>query len=163
MNSAAYLEQTIDSVARQNYPNIEYIVVDGGSTDRTIDIIKKHEAQIDKWISEPDHGIADAMNKGLAMASGDYILFLHSDDYLVGESAISNASQHLTHGKDIVFCSIYLEKNGTQRPHRPRGFNWWMNFKSGVYHQSAICARSLFFKIGPFDKGFRIAMAYAFF
>ena len=79
-NAERYLEQTITSVIEQTYTNREYIVVDGNSSDGTLDIIKKYESEIDNWISEPDNGIADAMNKGIDLATGDYILFLHSDD-----------------------------------------------------------------------------------
>ena len=81
-NSEEHLEQTIESVAAQTYPSIEYIIVDGGSTDGTLDIIKRHEEDIDRWISEPDDGIADAFNKGIALATGDFVYFLNSDDYL---------------------------------------------------------------------------------
>ena len=79
-NSAATLEKTILSVANQTYSNIEYIIVDGNSKDETVDIIKKQEDKITKWISEPDKGLYDAMNKGISMATGDIIGILNSDD-----------------------------------------------------------------------------------
>jgi len=79
-NSAGLLERTLTSVLGQTYPNIEYIVIDGGSKDGTVDIIRKHEDRIAYWISEPDRGIYDAMNKGLAAATGDFLWFLNAGD-----------------------------------------------------------------------------------
>ncbi len=80
-NGAKHIEQAISSVLEQGHDAIEYIVVDGGSTDGTLEIIRKHEDGIDRWISEPDRGIYDAMNKGLALASGDLVGMLNSDDW----------------------------------------------------------------------------------
>jgi len=80
-NGEKHIEQTIQSVLQQSYPNIEYIVVDGNSTDKTVDIIKKYENQIDYWVSEKDTGIYNAMNKGIKLCSGDYISFINADDW----------------------------------------------------------------------------------
>ena len=162
-NSAQYLEQTIRSVTGQTYADREYIVIDGGSTDGTVDIVRKYEDKIDKWISEPDHGIADAMNKGLAMANGDYVIFIHSDDYFVDANVISTAVSYMSEEQDVYLFDIFLEKNGERKLHRPRGFNWWMNLKTGVFHQSVICRRDLFEQIGYFDTSFKITMDYDFF
>jgi glycosyltransferase involved in cell wall biosynthesis len=131
-NSEEYLDHTIRSVAAQTYPNFEYIVVDGASTDGTLDIIKRHEQHIDRWVSEPDGGIADAMNKGVAIATGDFVYFLHSDDYLGSDEALSEACRHLTEVDDVFLFNIYLEKDGNKSLHRPRGFNAWLQFKTGV-------------------------------
>ena len=84
-NGEKYLEQTIQSVINQSYDNVEYIIVDGGSTDGTVEIIKKYAGQIDYWVSESDDGIYDAMNKGMRMAKGDGLLFLNAGDYFVGD------------------------------------------------------------------------------
>ena len=80
-NGEKYLEQTIQSVINQTYDNVEYILIDGGSTDGTVDIIKKYGVQIDYWISESDSGIYDAWNKGLSLATGDIIGFCNADDF----------------------------------------------------------------------------------
>ena len=80
-NSAATIEQTIRSVLGQTYPDIEYIIIDGGSTDGTLDIIRHYEDRIEKWVSEPDGGLYDAMNKGIRMATGDIIGIINSDDW----------------------------------------------------------------------------------
>ena len=79
-NAVKDIENTILSVLNQTYPNIEYIIIDGGSTDGTLDIIKKYEDKISYWVSEPDKGIYDAMNKGIVKANGDYLFFLGADD-----------------------------------------------------------------------------------
>jgi glycosyltransferase involved in cell wall biosynthesis len=80
-NGEKTIEETILSVINQTYSNIEYIIIDGASTDGTLDIIKKYEDKVDYWISEPDKGIYDAMNKGIELATGDYIALLNSDDW----------------------------------------------------------------------------------
>lgn len=80
-NQGQYIEQTIQSVLDQNYPNLEYIIIDGGSTDNTVEIIRKYEKDITYWISEPDKGQSDAINKGLKLATGEIINWLNSDDY----------------------------------------------------------------------------------
>ncbi|RZK26019.1 MAG: glycosyltransferase, partial [Flavobacterium sp.] len=80
-NQCQYIEQTILSVLNQNYPNLEYIVIDGGSTDGTVDILKKYDGRIAYWTSEPDKGQTDALNKGFERATGDIVNWINSDDY----------------------------------------------------------------------------------
>src|SRR6267142_1830060 len=89
LNSREHVEDAIRSVLSQTYPAIEYVIIDGGSTDGTLDVIRAHEKDFASWISEPDRGIADAFNKGLAATSGDYVLFLNSDDWLADPEALS--------------------------------------------------------------------------
>ena len=91
-NAAKTIEQTISSVVNQTYQDIEYIIIDGGSTDGTMDIIRKYEDRIAYWISEPDKGIYDAMNKGIDVATGDYVYFLGADDRLVDANIIDKIS-----------------------------------------------------------------------
>ncbi|WP_446011923.1 glycosyltransferase family 2 protein [Candidatus Electrothrix sp.] len=162
-NSEKYIGQTILTVVNQNYKNIEYIIIDGASTDGTLNIIEKYKNKIDYFVSEPDNGISDAMNKGLEAATGDYILFLHSDDYLVDENALEAAVQHIVKDHDIFQFNIYFSDKGVKTLTRARGLNWWMNFKTGVLHQSVLCSKVLFKKIGGFDTRYKITMDYDFF
>ena len=90
-NSEAFLAETIKSILGQTYPNLEYIIIDGASTDGTLAIIKQYESEIDAWLSEPDTGMYEAMNKGLHLATGDYILMLNSDDLLTSNDTIEKA------------------------------------------------------------------------
>ncbi|MGL5271459.1 MAG: glycosyltransferase family 2 protein, partial [Selenomonadaceae bacterium] len=94
-NTKDTILQTIYSVINQEYANIEYIIIDGGSKDGTIDIIKEYENRISYWISESDRGIYDAMNKGIEQATGDYIYFLGADDCLIDENIIAKAAGYL--------------------------------------------------------------------
>jgi glycosyltransferase involved in cell wall biosynthesis len=97
LNSEEYLEQTVESVSRQSYGNIEYIVVDGGSEDATLNILREHEGSISRWISEPDDGIYDAMNKGLALCNGELVGVINSDDWYLPtavEEIVRAAIQH---------------------------------------------------------------------
>lgn len=161
-NAEKYIEQTIKSVTEQKKGDIEYIVIDGASTDRTLSIIKRYESQITVWITEADNGIADAMNKGIKAATGDYVMFLNADDYFQASNAISMATSYMEEGKDIyIFDTIFLKEEGGVRRHSG-AFGKRINFK-GICHQGALCKRDLFEKIGPFNTSFKICMDYDFF
>lgn len=166
LNAEKHIEQTIRSVISQVYKNIEYIIVDGKSTDNTLNIIEKYRGHITRFVSEKDNGIADAMNKGSAMASGDFVIFLHADDYFASEHSLKNAVKYLKNDNglatcDILACDILYGKRLTRLT--PRGFNFWMYFKTGIYHQGALSSRQLLLNMGGFDTRFRIAMDYDFF
>ncbi len=111
-NAANSIEKTILSVLSQNYPNIEYIIIDGNSTDNTIDIIKKYQFRISKWISSPDKGIYDAMNKGIDLTTGDYINFMNAGDTFYNENVLSciankNLSEEVIYGDAIMITESY--------------------------------------------------------
>lgn len=163
LNSERYLEQTITSIISQTYANLEYIIIDGGSSDGTLKIIQKYKSKIDKWISEPDNGIADAMNKGVKLSTGDYILFIHSDDYLIDQKSIEKAVEHMNTPHDIFLFDIYLEKNETKLIYSPNYPIFLINFKMPISHQSCFCSKRLFKQIGGFDINLQIDMDYDFF
>lgn len=116
-NGEKTLEQTILSVVNQSYQNIEYIIIDGGSTDGTIDIIKKYEDEITYWVSETDRGIYDAMNKGIEQSNGEFIQFLGADDSLVNNSIIDKVSKYLSFKTYILSAPIWCldDKNRIQK------------------------------------------------
>ena len=116
-NSAKTIKDTIDSILSQDYDNIEYIIIDGGSTDGTVDIIKKYGDKIDYFISEPDKGIYDGMNKGINAATGDIVGILNSDDFYPNNFVISNvAKTFLNQGCDAVYGDlVYVKQNDASK------------------------------------------------
>jgi len=112
-NSEKYLQETISSVASQTYKNIEYIIIDGASIDNSINIIKANEQNISYWVSEQDSGMYDAINKGLKLATGEYILILNSDDTLANNFVIENLSSEIEkENLDYYYGNIIKLKNG---------------------------------------------------
>ncbi len=163
LNSERYLQQCLDSVREQTYDRIEHLVIDGGSTDGTLEIIGRNMTCLQSCVSEPDRGIADAMNKGVALCKGEYVLFLHSDDYLQGVDAIDHAVSHLERGVEILAMPLYKLYRTGPALIRPRPWNFWANFKTPLLHQATLCSRRLFLKLGGFDLDFAVAMDYDFF
>ncbi len=107
-NGEIFLEDTIKSVLEQTYPAIEYIIIDGKSRDNTVDIIKKYANRIDYWVSEPDKGLYDAMNKGLHAATGDFVWFVNAGDTIAAVDVLSNAIAHLQEDTDILFGEVMI-------------------------------------------------------
>lgn len=115
-NNKEYIEDCIRSVINQDYENIEYIVIDGGSTDGTIDIIKTYEDKINLWISEADRGIYDAINKGINMSSGDIVGILHSDDMYIDRGVIGSIVREFGKQVDSVYADlVYVERNNPEK------------------------------------------------
>jgi glycosyltransferase involved in cell wall biosynthesis len=162
LNASKYIEQTILSIINQTWSNKEYIIIDGGSTDGTLDIIKKYESKIDRYVSEPDDGIADAMNKGVDFATGDYILFVHSDDYLLNSTILERASSFLNSEFDLYIFPVILKNKNTNKKSTARTLNFWTNFKMGSCHQGQLCSKKLFDRIGAFNINYNIVMDYDF-
>jgi len=107
-NSKSLIERTIKSVLDQDYPNIEYIVIDGGSVDGTIKILNLYKPRLKHFLSEPDKGIYDAMNKGLLIAKGDWVNFMNAGDIFISNSAISDASKEMNNSADILYGSVEI-------------------------------------------------------
>lgn len=164
-NAEKTIEQTIKSVLSQNYDNLEYIIVDGASTDSTLDIVRKYENKIAYWISEPDNGVYDAMNKGLSCCSGDVIAFLNSDDIYV-EGAIKYVADFYENHKEteVLCCEVLINKDGNKASH----YNAWEKYqeklREGVMmycHQGIFATKSCFERYGSFDSQYKIAADYA--
>lgn len=151
-NSERFIEKTIKSIINQTYENIEYIIIDGYSIDKTIDIIKKYEDKVAFWQSEPDSGLYDAMNKGIELSSGDYLLFINAGDEIHDNNTIQNTFQK-TNNADIYYGETeYIDMNGNILGLRskitshklPQNLSW-ENFNRGmvVCHQSFIVKKEI--------------------
>ena len=138
-NGASTLEQKILSVLGQTYPHIEYIIIDGGSQDGTVDIIKKYQNRIAYWVSEPDEGIYDAMNKGKRHASGDWIYFLGSDDIL--HNVLHQIIPHFTDPAAIYYGDVMMNHLGRRFCGRMNNFSI---LKFNICHQAIFYPRHVY-------------------
>lgn len=162
-NNAAGLKQTIESVVDQSYSNLEYIVIDGGSTDGSKEVIEAYKDRMHHWVSEPDQGIYYAMNKGIRAASGDYILFLNSGDFLIDKGIISEVAA-LSPKEDLVYGNLRCEN-------RPGGEEWYPSealtfnyfYNSTLPHPSTFIKRTLFTQIGLYNEQNKVASDWEFF
>lgn len=162
-NAQDYLEQTIRSVLGQIYSDIEYIIIDGGSTDGTIDIIKKYESRIFRWISEKDNGIYDAMNKGIRMANGELVGMINAGDYYepdaVGNMVAAysdNPDYGIFHGK----INLLDEKGDFIKTKNPQSDLSALFKGMCVYHPTFFVLKTIYEKNGLYDLSFRIAADY---
>lgn len=159
-NGAGHIEETIRAVAGQSYPNLEYIVVDGGSTDGTVAILERCDHLIDRWVSEPDAGLYDAMNKAVAMVSdpSSYIIFAHSDDTLHSSDAIERAVE-LGRGADLVYGKMLFVDEETSGVMGRRVSRQDLA-RETLCHPATLVRRHVFDSVGPFDTSFRVAADY---
>lgn len=156
-NSARTLRRTLESVAGQNHPNIEYIVVDGGSTDGTLAIVGEYRHVVDKMVSEPDAGIYDAMNKGLRMATGDWIHILNSDDYYAAPDVLAAALPLLDPERTNYF-RMWREYADGRRELQDWEYSRWRLFVSAFLpHPGLIVSRRQYETVGLYDTRYRIA------
>ena len=153
-NGEKYLEQTIKSVINQNYQNFEYIIIDGGSTDRTLDIIEKYENKINYWISEKDDGIYYAMNKGIKVATGEFIAFINADDWYA-KDAIQQVIKAYNKNQNIDF--FYGNLNFIKGNGKIVLWKGDRGFKGLEIPHPTCFIRSSFLKQAPFDTHFKIA------
>jgi glycosyltransferase len=167
-NSAATIADTLSSVAAQSHGDIEHLVIDGASKDNTLHIVGTHGAHVAKVLSEPDHGIYDAMNKGLALATGDFVGFLNADDMLASPDAVALIARAAASPGIGAVCGdlVYVRKDrpanvlrfwrcGPFAPERLR-YGWMPP------HPTFYIRRSLVSELGPFDTHLRIAADYDF-
>ncbi len=163
LNHRELLECTMLSVINQTYSNIEYIIVDGGSTDHSIELIKKNESHITKWITEKDEGIYDAMNKGARLASGDYLCFLNSGDMLVSDNTIEQVVKDIASGKDAsIFYGNICVKNSENALKEKKASEPTNKQRMFFCHQSAFVSIKWLQKY-PFDTRYKMSADLKFF
>lgn len=168
LNSEKFLEETILSVLNQSYKNIEYIIIDGGSTDGTLDIIKRHRNNISYWISEKDEGISDAFNKGLKAATGDVIAILNSDDYYAHSDVVQRIVDlfNAPPRKEIVYGRVRCidQKTGQTLVIYGEPFSTKkMSKEIIVPHPAIFATRKVYEATGPFSLDYKVAMDYEYF
>ena len=167
LNSERSIEKTIESVLIQEYKNIEYIIVDGGSTDNTINIINKYKAKVHKIVSESDSGIYDAINKGIKYASGEIISILHSDDYFKNDQVLTDVAKNFLNDDqiDCLIGNTLLIKDGKKiRNYSVSMFKTWMMF-FGISppHPSSFFRKKIYNKFGLYKPHYSIAGDFEFF
>lgn len=164
-NQARYIEATIQSVLTQDYPNIEYIIVDGGSQDGTVDVIKKYEGRIAWWVSEKDKGQTDAINKGFARAQGEVLAWLNSDDtYEPGaiSAAVKYLQEHPEAGMVYGDCN-FISETGRVIGRFGSAQTDYRLLRQGYAHipqQTMFFRADLWKQVGPLDPSFYFAMDY---
>lgn len=162
LNNREGLQRTIQSVINQTFTDFEYIVIDGGSTDGSVDLIKQHAERITYWVSEPDNGIYHAMNKGILKAKGEYLLFLNSGDWLAKNEALDQVIPFLKEDIDIV-SGYVKELNGDKSyKYPPKTFTFKSFYNSNIPHQSEFIKKDLFVRIGLYNEHFQILSDYEF-
>jgi len=165
-NNERDIGRTLESVAAQDYGAVEYVVVDGASTDRTLDLIRASGSRVDRLVSEPDAGIADAMNKGVRLATGDLVLHLHAGDAFSGPDVVRRAAADYAERRWrwAVGGSRWIREDGsTQGVQHFAAFSYRrLRLLNYIPHQAAFLERTLFEEVGPFDLSYRIAMDYHF-
>jgi glycosyltransferase involved in cell wall biosynthesis len=161
LNNSEKIESTIKSVLIQSYTNIEYIIIDGGSTDGTLMIIDNYKNKISKILSEPDKGIYDAMNKGIALSTGEWIIFLNSGDrFSEGNvlSGIFNSNAVQTRSADIIYSDVIIDNGSRKKIRKAKSLRtFWHGLPFS--HQSCI-VRTKFVKQVPFSTQYKICSDY---
>lgn len=158
-NSEAHIEETILSVIHQSYPNKEYIIIDGGSTDRTLAIIEKYRDKIDYIVSEPDRGISDAFNKGISVATGDVIGIINSDDKLEVD-ALNIVAENFSDDVEVYrgLCKIWNDKTGFIYEETPTLYWPAIPIKMRGAHPATFVSQKAYAKYGMFDLDLKYAM-----
>jgi len=163
-NNSEGLEKTIQSVVEQSFADFEFIIIDGGSSDNSLEIIKKYGSKISHWVSEKDRGIYNAQNKGIKAAKGEYTLFLNSGDYLAEKNILQkvfdkNISADIAYGNMfIVFPDGRKEKG-----YMPAEITFYQMIRDTLWHPVSFIKRSLFEKYGGYNEDFKIVADYDFF
>ncbi|WP_320035349.1 glycosyltransferase family 2 protein [Halarcobacter sp.] len=160
-NAEHFLEQTILSILKQKYPNIEYIIIDGNSSDKTVEIIKKYEKYISYWTSESDKGIYDAMNKGISISTGEWINFMNAGDSFVEEDTICKIMNELEPETDLIAGDIYYIAEDNKKSYKSHKEIYYPLDNMFCYHQT-LFTKTYIMKNIPFSLEFSIAADYDF-
>lgn len=160
-NARECLPRAIESVLASNYPNLEYVLVDGGSTDGTLDVIERYSASIDRFISERDDGISDAMNKGISVSTGEFHYLLHADDRLM-PGALELLARAASDESQVV-CGQVRVLDGTKLLRMFRPVPIKLREKMSIPHMGCIVRKSAWAAVGGYDLSRRIAMDHLFF
>lgn len=166
LNSGSTIVDCISSIKSQNFQNFEHIIIDGASTDNTLEILQKYKKTYNYlWTSQPDDGIADALNKGLQKAQGSYIIVIQADDRLLNQNIFDNVYPYLKNEKiDIVVFPVILNHPTRGKVlKQPIRFIVWNRFKFIFPHQGCFVHKRVFEKVGRFRNEFNICMDYDFF
>jgi glycosyltransferase involved in cell wall biosynthesis len=161
-NQAQYLEQAIRSVLDQGYPNLEYIVVDGGSTDGSVEVIRKYADRLAWWVSEKDSGQSHAINKGFARATGEVYGYINSDDYLYPGALATVGKAYAAGAKWVLGWAMMIETDGGEWPQLPEktgGASDWF-VRNPIPQQASFWAADLWKKLGPFREDLRYTFDY---
>ena len=166
-NNRTGLEHTIKSVVQQGFPDLEYIVIDGASTDGSVDVIQQYADKISFWKSEPDRGIYDAMNKGIRRAMGEYVLFLNSGDYFTDSNILKRVFETDCNRADlIVGRQKYIDRVSGRKGKSPSLHDDEMNIQfflsSTLPHQATFIRRDLFDRCGMYDETYRVSADWVF-
>ncbi len=163
-NNKEGLRKTIESVIHQTFRDFEFIVIDGGSTDGSVDVLKEYDSQIDFWVSEPDGGIYQGMNKGIVKATGEYLNFMNSGDYFYSSDILEKVSNYQSDA-DFIVGKDYHYNDETHQGHasiQPPRTTMMHFFMATLDHQSTFIKRGLF-KDSPYDENHRLVSDWIFF
>lgn len=162
-NNSKGLERTIASVARQKCGGLEYVVIDGNSSDGSVDVIRANTAKIDYWVSEPDRGISDAFNKVIGSANAAWVMLLNAGDVLRDDSITRIFDALMTNARVDIVCgrTLALSNSGNHKVLVPNASK--LPLEMSIPHPSSIVNKTLYEKVGGYGLEYRIAMDYAFF
>jgi len=162
-NNKNGLEKTIESVVNQTFSDIEYIVIDGGSEDGSVEVIKQYSDKITYWVSEPDEGIYNAMNKGILRAKGEYCLFLNSGDFLANNEVLYKLFE-VERQEDLLICRFYRRNDeGNRIEMKEQKITFLEFYVSSLPHAATLIKRNLFEKIGLYNENNKIVSDWEFF